>query len=186
MPAFFLSFLASALVMFAGREAVRIARLSGALGEPFLVAAMGSLAGIAVCAFAAWAAGPIGAILTSTSKLLFVAVALALAAFETLFRRAPAAPNEPTRSFAAISIVLVVGLATGPLGLLVIALGIATAAPILAGAGAALACVVVLIAAALTGRQWDQLPLGMLRAGVTGALGIAAFVIALFALNIIG
>ena len=188
MPAFFLTFLATALAIMAGRDAVRIARLSAAHGfagvarAGVLYAAI-VLAGVAYAALAAWLAGGLADMLQGAAGRLFVAVALGIAGFEVLVLRPKQAPTEPTRSLGATLIVLLAALATGAAGFLVLALTVMTGAPVLAGAGGALGAVAALSGAAMAGEDWEKLPHGAMRLGGGATLLAAALVTGYLALT---
>lgn len=156
MPAFFLTFLACVVASMAGRDALRVARLSAALGPgPGLFLAI-ALAGVATSAVAAWLGSLLAPTMTFEARLVFAAIALAAAAIEPFLRRAPPEPSEPTRSTGAILLVLVASLATDAVRFLVLAFAAVTAAPLLVGAGGALATLAVLFIAAAAGRGWDR------------------------------
>jgi hypothetical protein len=98
MPAFFLTFLAVAVAVTAGREALRVARLREALGGMARLSVAIVVAALAGAALAAWIATAVAAQLGPDDRLWFVAIALGIAAAEVLFYRRPASPREPTRS----------------------------------------------------------------------------------------
>ena len=187
MPSFFLARIAAAAAMLGGREAVRVARLSAALGAgPGLLVAcwLGCIAG---CALSAWLGSRIAAQLGPDAKAMLVAIALLLAGLELIVLRPGRAPAEPTRSFGAILLVLAVAQLTAAAGFLVFALAGALAAPWLAAAGGALGSGAVLTAAWTAGAEWEaRLPLALLRYAVGGALVLAALVTGLGARGILG
>ncbi len=165
--------------MLAGREALRISRIAakGALPAPLFVII--AAVAIAACALASWLAGEFAPLLTGRQKIWFVAAAMVLAALEVIVLRAPVAPREPTRSLGAIAIVLLAGVLADASGLLILSLGVATAAPLFVAAGGALAVAGVLGAALLAGRDWEKLPLPTMRWATGIALLLGAFAIAL-------
>lgn len=187
MPSFFLALLASALATVAGREAVRVARLSAALGGgPWLLLA-GWLACIVACALAARLGAGIAETLVPAAKSMLVAIALLLAALELAVLRPGKAPAEPTRSFGAVALVLSAAQLTAAAGFLVFALAGATGSPWLAGAGGALGSGAVLTAAWSAGAEWEaRVPLTMLRYTVAAALLLAAIVTGLSARGLFG
>ncbi|MFB0613782.1 hypothetical protein [Aurantiacibacter poecillastricola] len=178
MPAFFLTFLAVAAAMLAGRDAVRVARLRAALGwgGPLLVTVV--FAALAGAALAAWIAGELAPLIRPDMKPLVVALALFLAALEVLLRTPPTNPREPTRSIGAITLVLLVGMVSDASGFIILSLAIATGEPLLAATGGALAAIAVLGVAIFTGEEWQALPLKALRKGVAAGLVLAASIIA--------
>ncbi|WP_156170043.1 hypothetical protein [Aurantiacibacter luteus] len=179
MPAFLLTFLTVALAMFAGREAVRTARLAAG-GAP-LGGLLLAIAGAAVLAsaFAAWLAGSLANLVTGDYRSWFVAAALALAALEVALLSTAKTPREPTASIGATALVLLSGIATDASGLLILSLALATGAPALAAAGGALAVIGVLGFAAIAGEDWERMPRRALRWLVVLALTVGAGVVAL-------
>ncbi len=182
MSAFFLTFLATALAIVCGRESIRVARLAAArAGSLALVPAI-LAAGFAQAAIAASLAGELGKLLTPETRPLIVAIALAVAGAEVLVLRAAPRPREPTFSIGATVLVLFAELVTGAAGLLVLALGVATAVPVLAGAGGALGAMAALGAAMLAREDWEKLPHGAMRLIGGGLLMLAALAAAVSAL----
>ena len=94
-----------------------------------------------------------------------------------MFLDAPDAPAEPTRSLAAIAIVLFAGILADASGLLVLSMSVAGGSPVLAAAGGALAVLGVLAFAAFAGEDWEKLPRHILRPVVAGLLVLAAVLI---------
>lgn len=174
MPAFFLAFLAVGLAILAGRECVRVARLSAARGGATGVWLAILAAGFAAAAIAASLAGELAELLEPALRLWLVAAALLMAGIEVLALRAPPRPREPANSIGATLLVLFVELLTGAAGLLVIALSVALGEPVLSGAGGALGAMAALSVAALAREDWEKLPHGAMRLAGGGALLIAA------------
>lgn len=175
MSAFFLTFLAVALAMLAGREAVRVAQLARAgmpLGGLLLCAAAAGMIGSGL---AAWLAGTFAELVAPEYRLWLVAGALGLAALEVLLLAAPAAPREPTGSLGALFLVLLAGVLTDASGLLVLSFSLATGMPAFAAIGGGLAATAVLFGAALAAGDWEKLPRLRLRWGVAVLLAIGAF-----------
>lgn len=186
MPAFLFAFLAAALATLAGRDAVRVARLSAAHGSRggstgVLLAAL-ALAAIAQAALAAGLAYAIIPMLPAKAAGLLAALALGLAGAEVLLLRAGPPPREPTRSFAATAIVLFAALLTGATGFLIAALAVLSGMPVMAGAGGAFGTLAALGVAMAAGGEWDGLPHWLMRLGGGAILLLAALVIGLGAL----
>lgn len=186
MPAFFLTFLAVAVAMLAGRDAVRVARLRAALGwgGPLLVTVL--LAALAGAGLAAWIAGSLIPVIPPHFKPVTVAVALGLAGLEVLLRAPAEKPREPTRSMGAITLVLLLGMVTDASGFIILSLAIATGEPLLAAVGGAFGAVVVLGGAIVAGEDWQALPLGMIRRVVGAALLLVALALVLFSGTVFG
>lgn len=177
MTAFFLSFLAVALAMLAGREAVRVSRLVAAGAPAWAVFAVVIIAAIAACALAAWLAGGLAALLPPRQQSWLVAAALVLAALETIFLDAPKAPAEPTQSLGAVAIVLLAGILADASGLLILSISILSENPVFVAAGGAAAVIGILGGAVLAGPDWEKLPRQPLRWGAGIVLITSAFVI---------
>lgn len=185
MAPFFLTFLAVALAMAAGREAVLISRLAAAGASHGLLLALAGLVALGACALAAWLAGAmadaLAGLIGPQHQIWLVSAALALAALEVLFIDAPPPLREPTRSLGAAALVLFAGVLADATGLLVIAFSLATGAPVLAAAGGGLAAAMVLVLAAIAGADWEKLPRRLLRWAIGLALIAGAFATAIFA-----
>jgi hypothetical protein len=183
LSAFFLALVAAALVTLGGREAVRVARLSTALGRGTLLLVAVWLA----CAIGSVLAAQLGAVLAGElvpeTKAMLVAFALSATAAMVLALEPPAAPAEPTRSFGALLLALGASQFTAGAGPLVFALAGSTGTPWAAAAGATLGSGAVLAAAWSLAARWEaRLPTARLRHAVgtmllaaAGATGLAAF-----------
>jgi len=175
LPSFFLALVAAALATLGGREAVRVARLSAALGGGRALLVAGWIACAIACMLAARLGAGIAGELVPDAKAMLVAIALLLAALELLVLRPGRAPAEPTRSFGAVLLVLGAAQLTAAAGFLVFALASATGAPWLAALGGALGSGAVFTTAWSLGAEWEaRMPLGLLRYGVAGLLLAAA------------
>ena len=187
MPALFLALLTSALAMLGGRSTRLTAEMVEAFGQRAGLLVVGWLCAIAASALAAWAGALLGPEMAPAAKAMFVALALALAAIELLVARDRRSPAEPTRSLGAIALVLFSGQLTDAARLFVVALAVATGAPVLTAVGGALGSGAVLSAAWAMGGEWDlRLPLRAIRRGVGALFGIVAIVVALSARGVIG
>jgi len=187
LPSFFLALLTTAAVTLAGREAVRVARLSAMLGAGTGLLAAIWFACIVACSLAAWLGERVAAQLIPDAKSMLVAIALLLAGLELAVLRPGTAPAEPTRSLGAITLVLCSAQLTAAAGFLVFALAARTAGPELSAAGGAMGSGAALSAAWALGSDWEaRLPLRWLRFGVAGALLLAAIVTGLGARGILG
>lgn len=177
MPAFFLAFLTVLLATVAGRDAVRVARLAGAGVSAGGLVLAACVAGAIYAGLAAMIGDQLAPLLNAKGKLLIVAIALAMAAFEVLLLRAGKAPREPTLSVGAAALVLAGALVTGAAGLLVIAITLVTGDAALAGAGGALGALAALALPAFAGAQWEaRFPQGVMRWIVAALLFSAALI----------
>ena len=163
-----------------------MARLSAAFGHGTALLAACWIACVVACALAAWLGTRIARELSPAANTMLVALALLLAALELALLRPERAPDEPTRSFGAVVIVLVAGQATAATGFLVFVLAAATAAPWFAATGGALGGGGVLTAAWAMGGAWEvRLPLGVVRYAAAALLLVAALVTGLSAMGIL-
>lgn len=175
MPFFFLALFAAAAASLAGREAVRVARLSAALGARAALLTACWLACAIGSGVAAWLGARIVGWIAQDARAVLVPVALLLAAGELALLRPARAPAEPTRSFGAIAIVLGTAQLTSAAGLLTLTLAASSAVPQLTALGGALGSGAVLTAAWRAGREWEaRLPLLTLRWAVAGLLLLSA------------
>lgn len=181
MPSLFLALLALALATVAGREAVRVARLAQALAQSWVLLLACWLAVATGLGLAAWLGAAISTRLHPDAKTMLVAFALGLAGLELLWQRAPRQPDEPTRSFGAIALVLAAGQLTGSGGLLLLALAASAGVPLLAAIGGVAGAGAVLTAAWAMADDWERLPLAALRYGVAALLVMAALLAGLSA-----
>jgi len=187
LPSFFLALLAAAAAMLGGREAVRVARLSAALGAGIGLLVACWIAAILGSALAARLGAGIAGQLVPNAKAMLVAMALLLAGLELIVLRPGRAPAEATRSLGAILLVLSGAQVTAAASFLVFALAGASGTPWLAAAGGACGCGAVLTAAWAVGGAWEaRLPLGPLRYAVGGLLIVAALVTGLSARGLLG
>lgn len=185
MPAFFLTMMACLVVTLAGREQVRTARLSAALGSGAVLLVIVWFSAIATSALAAWAGTLIAPLMPPEAKQMFVAIALLLSALELFFLRAGPQPKEPTRSAGAIAIVMFAAQLTDGARFLVVALTLQTGDPVLAAAGGALGSGLALTAAVLAGGEWEaKVPQNLLSYGLGGLLALVAIVTGLSARGI--
>lgn len=188
MPSFFIALVAAAAANLAGREAVRVARLSSALGRRTVLLAACWLACALGAGLAAWLGSRVGAtLLKPEAKAVLVAFALVLAAGEIALLRPGRIPVEPTRSFGAVVLVLGAAQLTSAAGFLVFALAAAAAESGLAALGGALGSGAVLTAGWRAGREWEErMPIGALRWSVAALLLLAGLVTGLSARGALG
>ena len=187
MTSFFLALLATAAATFAGREAVRVARLSAALGARAALLTACWLACAIGKGLAAWLGARIATRLVPDATAVLVAVALLIAAGELALLRPSSPPAEPTRSFGAIVIVLGVAQLTSAAGLLTLALAVTATVPQLTALGGALGSGAGLTAAWRAGREWEvRMPLLALRWTVAGLLLLFALATGLWGHGLLG
>ena len=106
MPAFFLSLLAAVMLTAGARDQRLMANLSDQSGNSLMVLMVGWMVTTLVAAFAAVAAMLLAPMLAPNARLMFLAIALLLAAFELCWMREDKPAQEPTQSLFAIAAVL--------------------------------------------------------------------------------
>jgi len=141
---FLFAFLAVLVAGIGARDQVLVAHITRVQGPRVLLLAAALVSALAATALAGWAALRLLADIASPSRGLFAGLALVLAGGEMLFWSAPRAPAEPTRSLFAAFLVLLAQQVTDAARFLVLALGIAAAAPVPAALGGAVASVATL------------------------------------------
>lgn len=184
MTAFFLSFLGALLLGAAGRDGVRVARLSAGSGPatglgaaPGLMLAIW-LSALAASALAAWVGAWLAPQMPLAAREMLVALALGLAAVELLVLKPGRAPAEPTRSTGAILIVLAGAQVTDSARLVIAALAVLTREPWLVAAGGTLGSGAALTLAAMAGGEWERrISLRALSIGLAALLLLAALII---------
>ena len=146
MSGFLYAFLAVLLAGVGARDQALVAQivLAQRARGPLLAAAL--LAAFATTALAGTAASRLLADFAPPARGIFAGLALVLAGAEMLFWPAPRPPAEPTRSLFAAFVVLFAQQLTDAARFLVLALGIATAAPLPAALGGAAASAAMLTA----------------------------------------
>ncbi len=182
MSGFYLALIATLLAGIGARDQVALAQLVRAQGTRPMALATGIIACIASAALAAWAAGLVLPMLMPRARTVLAAMALAFAGAELLvFAPARRAPAEPTRSLAALGVVLVMHQLTDAARFLVFAVAVATAAPVPAGIAGALAGAVLLTAAWLAPDAVLHPAARHARRGVGAVLLVASVLVALSA-----
>ena len=187
MPGFFLSLIVCFALAVPGREGARVAQLAARLGPGAGLLLAVWLSALVSSALAGWAATLLAPMLVGAAKLMLVALALVLGAADLLLRRPPRKPAEPTRSVGAMLLVLLFGQVSDSARFAVVALALATAAPVPAALGGALGTGAALTLAALAGEQWTaRLPLRAIGWALAAALLLAGAITALSARGLIG
>jgi len=178
---FALALISTAIAALAGRETVRVARLSAGLGSgpgllvaSWLAAAFGS-------GVAAWAGAWGGDRLPTEAIPLIASCLLLLAAVALALLRPGRAPTEPTRSFGAIASVLAISQLAAPSSLIVMALSMMAEWPEYVAFGGLLGAGVVLDTARRRGANWEaKMPVALLRRIAVVALICSGLALALF------
>ena len=187
MSAFLFAMVASFLAATGARDQLLVATLRARLGPSPALLAIGVLGAIATAAIAAWFGSVLSAQLSADAATMFVAVALALTAFECAWPNRPRRIAEPTRSLGAIAIVLFLRQLTDASRFLIAAFAAAFASPELAGIGGAIGGSAAVVTGWVMGAQLEtRLPLRMIRLALAAILGLLAMLLGLSARGLIG
>lgn len=130
MSGFLFAFLAVLVAAFGARDQALVAHIVRAHGPRITLLAVALLSAFAATALAGAAALRLLADVAPPARGIFAGLALLLAGGEMLLWPAPRPPAEPTRSLFAALLVLFAQQLTDASRFLILALGIATAAPI--------------------------------------------------------
>lgn len=183
MSAFYFAFLAVILAGLGARDQATVAMLSQRQGARPGVLLTGIAVSIATAAFAAWAGSFVVPLLGGKARLVMVAIALALAAAESLWPFATRRMEEPTASLGALAVVVLAHQLTDAARFLVFALAVATDAPLAAGIGGAAGGAVSLAAAWMLPEMFGAPSIRLARRVVGGVLLLLALVVAFRALT---
>lgn len=163
-----------------GRDQLLVAHWADRLGQSAQLLALAVVSALVTAAVMAWAGAAMAAILPQRAGQMLVAFALAAAAGELALPVRIKEPEEPTRSLAAIFIVLAARQIGDGARFAIFALAAWTAWPLTAGLGGAIGGAAALglgwAAGAATLGRW---PLRMVRLGLAVLLGVAALFIGL-------
>lgn len=178
MSAFYFAFLAVLLAGVGARDQATVAALSRHQGARPGVLLTGIAVSIATAAFAAWAGSFVVPLLGAKARLVMAAIALALAAAESLWPFATRRMEEPTASLGALAIVVLAHQLTDAARFLIFALAVAMDAPFAAGVGGAAGGVMSVAAAWLLPEVFGGPGVRMARRVVGGVLLLLALIIA--------
>lgn len=182
MTGLLLTLIAVVLAGIGARDQVTLAGIAERNGARAGLLVTGLVVACASAALAASAATTIAPMLTGKARMIFAAMALGAAGFESLLLSPGRKPHEPTHSLGALAIVLLAQQITDAARFLVLAIAVATAAPIAAGVGGAAGGAVVLVAAWLAPEVWRDPRLLLVRRVIGAALLLVAAVLAMRAL----
>ena len=187
MPGFFLSFCAVLLLAAGGREQHLVAALSQRMAKPVPLLAMALIASLLTASAATASGALLSDWLSPNGAQMFLAATLALAGVELLIERAGDSPTEPTRSLAAILLVLVWRQAGDAARFVIVGLAASQGNPWTVGAGATGASLVgAAFAWSMSGDFAKALPWRKLRAGLGVVLLILAALLAMSARGALG
>lgn len=146
MSGFLFAFLATLLAGFGARDQALLSQLTARQGRRPLLLLTALLATIGATVFAVWIAQRLLGTMAPPARMMFAAFALMLGGTEMLLLGPRKPIVEPTNSlFAALLVVGAVQI-TDAVRFLIVALGVATAAPVPAGLGGGLGNAAALIA----------------------------------------
>lgn len=180
---FLFAFIAVLLAGIGARDQVTVARLAAGAGQRPALLVVAVVLSLATAAFAAWLSTELMPLLNGRARLLFAAFALGFAGLESLVRSPGRKPEEPTRSLAAIAIVLLAHQLTDAARFLILGLAVATGAAIPAGAGGALGGAFLLAGAWAMPELFDWQRVRLWRRIIGALLLVAALVVGFMAIG---
>ncbi|WP_126173747.1 hypothetical protein [Altericroceibacterium xinjiangense] len=178
MAVFGIGFILCALASIGARDRPLVARLSARLGTGAALPCAICLAVLASSALAGWAASLVVPAIVRGLAPVLAAVSLVLGAVQLIALRPRRVPEEPTRSFGAIFLVLLAGQAFDPARLAIFGLAVWTGDTVAATLGGVLGSGIALTAtadgrAASNARLWSVLAASVLIAAA-GAMAFGA------------
>ena len=180
MDAFLFALLLVLALAMGGRDQWLVAHWTDTLGKSAQLLAVAVVTAAVSAGAMAWVGTEFTALLPRRAAQMVVAFALAIAAAELAFPVRPKPLHEPTRSLAAITIVLLARQIGDGARFGIFALAAWSASPVAAGIGGALG------GAAAVALGWGagagvlaRLPLRMVRLGLAVCLGVASLFIGL-------
>lgn len=187
MSSLFFGFIAVLLGTIGARDQLTVAQVSAVSGRgPGVLAAAAISATVSAMAMAL-AGRAMSGLLPAAGKTMLVAFALGFAAIELALPVRQARAREPTRSVAAIAIVLFARQLGDAARFIVFAIAAATGAPLWAGVGGALGGILALAAGWAAGEGGlAALPLRAMRLALGAIVLAAAVAVGLGARGIIG
>lgn len=177
MSGFLFTFLATLLTGVGARDQRTVAGLAARAGQRPGLLIVALLTSIMTAGAAAYGGALLAPLMGGNARLMFAGLALAFAGGEMLVFTARRMPDEPTQSLGAIAIVLGAHQLTDAARFLVLAIAVATRAPISAGVGGAFGGACVVAAGWLAAEALPKGGLSTIRR-LSGAalLGLAIFV----------
>ncbi|MEJ5978513.1 hypothetical protein WG901_17815 [Novosphingobium sp. PS1R-30] len=177
MSGLYFAFLCVLVAGLGARDQTTVAALSARQGSRPGVLLTGILVSLATAAFAAWAAYFTIPLLVPKARLVMAAIALALAAGESLWPFATRRMEEPTASLGALAIVLLAHQLTDAARFLIFAIAVTFAAPVSAGIGGAAGAAVMLAAGWLLPETFADRRVRTARRAMGAVLLLAALVV---------
>lgn len=180
MDTFLLSMVLTFLIALGGREQLVVGQFTDAVGRSVPLLLIGIACAAASAGIMAWAGWQIAALLPSRASQMLVAIALAIAAFELAWEVRLKPMKEPTRSFVAIGVVLLVRQLLDAARFVIFALAAAAVYPVTTVLGGALGGAAALALGWFAGAsKLEKIPLRYLRLGLAFCSIVAALFIGL-------
>lgn len=180
MDGFLLALLLVAALATGGRDQVMVALWAQRLGRSGQLLAVATACACLTAVAMAWIGAEFAALLPRRAGQMLVALALALAAAELALPVRPPAAREPTRSLAALAIVLAARQIGDGARFAVFALAAWSAWPLTAGLGGAIGGAAALALGWAAGAETlARLPLRAVRIALSAGLAVAALFIGL-------
>lgn len=181
MDGFLLSLLAVALAGLGARDQMTIAQLVVAQGSRPAVLAIGIGLCVITAALAGWASQAITPMLNANARLFLAALALGFAGLESLLFSPGKKPEEPTRSLAALAVVLAAHQLTDAARFLIFAIALASNAPLAAVIGGAAGGAILIGAAWASPEIFTWQRLRLIRRGIGAVLLVIGLLLGLSA-----
>ncbi len=182
MDGFLLAFLLVLALASGGRDQWMVAHWADALGRGLPLLGVAVLAASLAAAAMAWIGAEFAAILPGRARQMLVAFALGLAAAELAWPVRAKSPKEPTRSLAAVFLVLLARQIGDGARFGIVALAAWTSAPVPTALGGALGGAAAVCAGwASGGKALARWPLRPVRGALAAGLLVAALFIGLHA-----
>lgn len=180
MDTFLLSMLLTFAIALGGREQLVVAQFSDAVGRSVPLLLIGMACAGASAAVMGWAGWSIAALLPDRAADMLVAIALAIAAFELSWEVRLKDMKEPTRSYVAIGVVLLVRQIMDAARFVIFALAAQAIYPVTTILGGAIGgAAAVALGWSIGKRKLESLPLRALRLLLAFGSIIAALFIGL-------
>lgn len=180
MDSFLFTLVLTFLIALGGREQLVVAQFTDAVGRSVPLLLIGMACAVASAAIMAWAGWNIAGLLPARGAAMLVAIALAIAAFELSWKVHLTPMKEPTRSFVAIGIVLLVRQLGDAARFVIFALAAQAVYPVTTVIGGAMGGVAAIALGWFAGKaQLERIPLHYLRLALATCSIIAALFIGL-------
>lgn len=186
MPALLLAFIATTIAALGNKDQMIVGDMSDKLGRSSALLAAAWACSALTAVLMSWSGSMLAAIMPSNGKLMLIAFALGISAFELAWPVRYKPMKEPTRSLGAVFIVLIARQIGDAPRFLIFALAVGMGAPTMAAIGGAIGGGLALTLAWLLGRhEMMGWPLRKIRLSLALIIGMAAIYTGLSARAII-